>query len=634
MDYSFLLIAVIALALIFDFINGFHDAANSIATVVSTKVLTPFQAVVWAAFFNFVAFFIFKDHSVATTIAKSVHKEFIVECMHPLSMILAGLMSAIAWNLITWWYGIPSSSSHTLIGGFAGAFLAAFGWKAISSGIIWATAIFIVVAPIAGMIMSYLISIWFLNSFRKGIWMKLVSLTIIFGVSYAVFNVLEFKKDFQGGSSYIVSFDDKVEKDKLKEMFVFKSEDKMKEFPSLIKLGKDSTGKEDASGKLYEIRTDFMKDINTSDENKDLTKAVKKVLDKSYKKDLRSGLALTIKTDAPISAGDLKKAFSLKNECDKAIVFVEPAKDSLGNNLTTNQDYIVRMDSIGSVLFADDKNVEVSKDLKKQGVNSYELLSSAVITKESENRYAYTTAFKIEKVERIGADSKLRFDTSNLKNNFETYWLKVVFHGANFKWILLGFIVVVMGIFTLFMSSMNNSKANQWFKKLQLFSSAAFSIGHGGNDAQKVMGIITVALIAGGEITSLKEMPNWVPLACYAAIALGTMSGGWKIVKTMGNKITKVTPFEGVAAETAGAITLFFTEGLKFPWKMGGEVVKGIPVSTTHTITGAIVGVGSARRMSSVRWGLAGSIVWAWILTIPASGLMAAAAWWVGKQVL
>ena len=280
MDYSFLLIAVIALALIFDFINGFHDAANSIATVVSTKVLTPFQAVVWAAFFNFVAFFIFKDHSVATTIAKSVHKEFIVECMHPLSMILAGLMSAVAWNLITWWYGIPSSSSHTLIGGFAGAFLAAFGWKAISSGIIWATAIFIVVAPIAGMIMSYLISIWFLNSFRKGIWMKLVSLTIIIGVSYAVFNVLEFKKDFNGGSSYVVSLSDKVEKDKLKEMLVFKSEDKMKEFPSLVKVAKDSAGNEDASGKLFEIRTDYLKDVNTSDENKDLTKAIKKSFDK------------------------------------------------------------------------------------------------------------------------------------------------------------------------------------------------------------------------------------------------------------------------------------------------------------------------------------------------------------------
>ena len=156
MEYSYMLIAVIALALIFDFINGFHDAANSIATVVSTKVLTPFQAVVWAAFFNFVAFFIFKDHSVATTIAKSVKESFIAEAMHPLPMILSGLVAAIAWNLITWWYGIPSSSSHTLIGGFAGAFLAAFGWKAINGGIIAATAIFIFIAPLAGMLMSYL----------------------------------------------------------------------------------------------------------------------------------------------------------------------------------------------------------------------------------------------------------------------------------------------------------------------------------------------------------------------------------------------------------------------------------------------------------------------------------------------
>ncbi len=618
MDYSFLLIAVIALALIFDFINGFHDAANSIATVVSTKVLTPFQAVVWAAFFNFVAFFIFKDHSVATTIAKSVHKEFIVECMHPLAMILAGLMSAVAWNLITWWYGIPSSSSHTLIGGFAGAFLAAFGWKAIGSGIIWATAIFIVVAPIAGMIMSYLISIWFLNSFRKGIWMKLVSLTIIFGVSYAVFNALEFKKDFNGGSSYIVSFSDKVEKDKLKEMFVFKSEDKMNEYPCLIKAAKDAEGKEDGSGKLYEIRTDFMKDVNASAENQDLTQAVGSILDKAYLEDLTNGIVLEIKTDNPISLGDLKKVLSLKDECDKAVVFVQPALDSMGNEVSTNMDYIVRFDHVGAMLY-EKENEEIQKDLKKKGVNAFEVISKNTISKGDSNSSAYSTEFEIIKVERIGADSKLRYDASNLKNNFETYWLKVMFHGANFKWILLGFIVVVIGIFTLFMSSMNNSRANQWFKKLQLFSSAAFSIGHGGNDAQKVMGIITVALIAGGEITSLKEMPNWVPLACYAAIALGTMSGGWKIVKTMGNKITKVTPFEGVAAETAGAITLFFTEGLKFPWKMGGEVVKGIPVSTTHTITGSIIGVGITKRISAVKWGVTGKLLVAWIITIPIS---------------
>ena len=222
------------------------------------------------------------------------------------------------------------------------------------------------------------------------------------------------------------------------------------------------------------------------------------------------------------------------------------------------------------------------------------------------------------------ADPKERFDTSNLKNGFETYWLKVIFHGANFKWILLGFIVMVIGGTTLVLSSINMSQTNTLFKRLQLFSSAAFSIGHGGNDAQKVMGIISVALIANGNIASMKEMPTWVPLACYTAIAAGTLSGGWKIVKTMGGKITKVTPFEGVAAETAGAITLFFTEGLKFPWKIGGEVIKGIPVSTTHTITGSIIGVGATKRLSAVRWGVTINLVWAWILTIPVSALLAA----------
>ncbi len=524
MEYSILLISVIALALIFDFINGFHDAANSIATVVSTKVLTPFQAVVWAAFFNFVAFFIFKDHSVATTIAKSVKESFIATENNPLPMIFSGLVAAIAWNLITWWYGIPSSSSHTLIGGFAGAFLAAFGWQAVNSGIIWATAIFIFVAPIAGMLMAYLISAWFLNSFRKGPFMKVVSLTIIGLVIFAVANVLEYKKDFNGGSSYTLRFNEKISKDDLKKVLTFKTED-LKEFAPLIKAGKDSVGKEDLTGTRYVVRLDYLKKTGETVENSELTKSIEKNLTKA-------GLVAQVVEQHRIT--------------------------------------------------------ELSTD---------------------------------------------RYDASNLKSNYETYWLKVLFHGANFKWILLGFIVLVMGVFTLFLSSMQNSRANASFKKLQLFSSAAFSIGHGGNDAQKVMGIITVALIAGGQIDSLKEMPNWVPLSCYAAIALGTMSGGWKIVKTMGAKITKVTPFEGVAAETAGAITLFFTEGLKFPWKMGGEVIKGIPVSTTHTITGAIIGVGITKRVSAVKWGVTGKLLVAWIITIPISAAMGAITLWIMRML-
>jgi inorganic phosphate transporter, PiT family len=315
------LILIIALALIFDFINGFHDAANSIATIVSTKVLTPFQAVLWAAFFNFVAFFLFKDHNVANTVAKTVLEEYIT-----LDIVFSGLVAAILWNLLTWYLGIPSSSSHTLIGGFAGAAMAHAGLGALEMEKIYKIAAFIIIAPLLGMLGAWIIT------------------TIILNI------------------------------------------------------------------------------------------------------------------------------------CKKA----------------------------------------------------------------------------------------------------------------------------------------NPFKAEKWFKRLQLVSSAAFSIGHGGNDAQKVMGIISVALVAGGQINDIKEMPYWVPLACYTAIAIGTMSGGWRIVKTMGSKITKVTPLEGVAAETAGAITLFLTERLK------------IPVSTTHTITGSIIGVGLTKRVSAVRWGITVNLVWAWILTIPVSALAGA----------
>jgi PiT family inorganic phosphate transporter len=517
MDFPLFLIVIIVLALIFDFINGFHDAANSIATVVSTKVLTPFQAVVWAAFFNFLAFFIFKDHSVANTISKTVQDQFTSPEMHPLPMIFAGLLSAIAWNLLTWWYGIPSSSSHTLIGGFAGAFLAAYGWEAIRFGVVSATVIFIFVAPIAGMLMAYLISIWFLNSFRKGPWMKLLSLAIIVGVVWSVWNVLEFKKDFNGGSSYTLKFEQPVAKDDLKKAFTFKAKDK--EIVPVINAGKDSLGNTDDTKTLWVVRTAFMKEKGATAPNESLSKLL---LDKS-------------------------------------------------------------------------PELAAITDVHRITVNS------------SDNE---------------------RFDDSHLNADFESYVLRVVFHGSNFKWILLGFIVVVMATATLFLSSLNNYKANRLFRKLQLFSSAAFSIGHGGNDAQKVMGIISVALIANGNISSMKDMPDWVPLSCYAAIALGTMSGGWKIVKTMGNKITKVTPFEGVAAETAGAVTLFFTEGLKFPWKMGDEVIKGIPVSTTHTITGSIIGVGITKRISAVKWGVTGKLLVAWIITIPISALMGALFYW------
>jgi PiT family inorganic phosphate transporter len=323
-----LLVVVVVLALIFDYTNGFHDAANSIATVVSTKVLTPFQAVLWAAAFNFLAYFVVKDHKVANTVSKIVNENFIT--MH---VILAGLIAAITWNLTTWWFGIPSSSSHTLIGGFAGAgitnalYMGANGLTAVNMKLVLTTIAYIVLAPVIGLVIAYIVTIIILHICKR-------------------------------------------------------------------------------------------------------------------------------------------------------------ARPSI---------------------------------------------------------------------------------------------------------------------------------AERWFKRLQLVSSAALSFAHGTNDAQKVMGILYVTLIASKIILPGAAMPDWIPLACYTAIALGTMSGGWKIVKTMGTKITKITPLEGVSAETAGAITLLLTEQF------------GIPVSTTHTITGSIIGVGLTKRVSAVRWGVTINLIWAWIITIPISALIAAA---------
>ncbi len=420
-----LLIIIIVLALIFDYINGFHDAANAIATVVATKVLSPFQAVLWAAFFNFLAYWVF-GFGVADTVAKTASTMDI-----NLVVILAGVIAAICWNLLTWWLGIPSSSSHTLIGGFAGAAIAHAGFGVVTwfkegkdgglpSGVLIVIA-FIVLAPLLGALISYLISIWLLNSSKKSIYPKIFTLSI---------------------------------------------------------------------------------------------------------------MAVTV-------------------------WFVE-------------------------------KQMKYYADIEKP--------------------------------------------------RFDSHFWSVAFEAHNIKWLLVAFIILSISSFCLMFSSLNIHQANSWLKKFQLLSSAAFSLGHGGNDSQKVMGIIAAAVAvyihtSGVAQESLPEwlnvilpnddkgikgaMPSWIPLACYSAIAAGTLSGGWKIVKTMGSKITKVSSFEGVAAETAGALTLYFTEHLK------------IPVSTTHTITGSIIGVGLTKRVSAVRWGVTVSLMWAWVLTIPISALLAAITYYI-----
>lgn len=325
-----MIIFLVVLALAFDFMNGFHDAANSIATVVSTGVLKPQYAVAWAAFFNVIAIFIFQL-KVAATVGKGTIDPVVVDHF----VIMGALIGAIFWNGITWWYGIPSSSSHALIGGLVGAAVAKAGTGSlISSGLI-KTLAFILVSPLLGFL-------------------------------------------------------------------------------------------------------------------------------------------------------------------------------------------------LGSLLM---------------------LLVSWIMRRTSPRR------------------------------------------------------------------------VDRWFRRLQLVSASLYSLGHGGNDAQKTIGIIWMLLIAAGMTGAKDPIPTWVIISCYVAIGLGTLFGGWRIVKTMGQKITKLKPVGGFCAETGGAITLFLATGL------------GIPVSTTHTITGAIVGVGSANKFNAVRWGVAGGIVWAWVLTIPCSALVAAIAWWVATRI-
>jgi inorganic phosphate transporter, PiT family len=443
MDFTLLLV-IIFLSLVFDYINGFHDAANSIATIVATKVLTPFQAVMWAAVFNFMAYWVF-GFGVADTVAKTAHTSSI-----DLVVILAGVIAAIIWNLLTWWKGIPSSSSHTLIGGFAGAAIAHgfrdvtdpehAGFKIVNwikdakEGELLPTGVFIIIlfivfAPLIGMLISYFISLWLMYSSKKNVYPKILTVIMMILVFWFL-------------SSVWTSFPD--------------------------------------------------------------------------------------------------------------------------------------------------------IDLKDR-----------------------------------------RFDNPFLGEIAETH---------NIKWMLVGIIFYSLAFFNLFFSSFSTATAEKVLKKMQLLSSAAFSLGHGGNDSQKVMGIIAAAVavyIKTNPNTNMSDgwldlnvvlpnadkgiegqMPGWIPLTCYTVIALGTLSGGWKIVKTMGSKITKVTAFEGVVAESAGALTLFSTEHFK------------IPVSTTHTITGSIIGVGVTKRVSAVRWGVTVKLLWAWVLTIPVSALLAGIIYYALKLVL
>jgi PiT family inorganic phosphate transporter len=562
-----LLIIIIILALIFDYINGFHDAANSIATIVSTKVLTPFQAVLWAGLFNFIAYWIFKDHAVANTISKTVFKEYIT-----LHVILAGLIAAIAWNLLTWYYGIPSSSSHTLIGGFAGAALmhayVTYGFnikwtKVIDDQTILKTVLFIFFAPLIGMFIAIFINI--VTIFRN-IWLRILIIAIMTGLTALLF--------------------DKFEEKKMDENLV-----------KFIKLDKYKTDFEKAQKDLKENSSDSVLKSNLVSAEKKLKKT-----EEIYQK-----LAPVLANYDKIGADSIAN-YAYQNNFLSDIE-ISKLKDETRN---ANDFLIIEAEAV------DNSNSKKEYELAKKETEKYKEPLKKWLSKEislDSTMVSLTTIYTIkpENFEKVKNKIKKFNIQSSFKKDIEKSDNRVIIWGI----ILTALLFILVYLYVEKLNTPTARTVGNMFKKLQLISSAAFSMGHGGNDAQKVMGIIGAALIASGSIQEFGQLPYWVPISCYLAIGLGTLSGGWKIVKTMGTKITKVTPLEGVAAETAGAFTLFLT----------GQM--GIPVSTTHTITGSIIGVGATKRLSAVRWGVTSSLIVAWILTIPVSALLAALVYWI-----
>jgi PiT family inorganic phosphate transporter len=567
-----LLIIIIALALIFDYINGFHDAANSIATVVSTKVLTPFQAVLWAALFNTVAFWIFKDHAVANSISKTVYKDFIT-----LPVIFSGLLAAIFWNLLTWWYGIPSSSSHTLIGGFAGAAIVHalmlkgidYSWaKIVDAETIIKTILFIFLAPVIGILISVFIT---LVTIMRNIWWRIVIISLATFATVMMFDKFEDSKIKENVQKFYGI--DKYEKEvkNLKDEFKIQPND-------AALLSKISAGEQKlaTAKEYYDNLLPYLSDFDNSSPDKIAKIAneqgwLKNVAVSKLKDDARNANDfLVMEAKAPENK-EIKAEYEIAKI--KTEEYKTPIKLFLANSITADS-AITAMNAIYPI--KDDNLTKVKAKLEKFNIEK-------------------TFAAEIDKAD----------------NSMIVYGII----GSSIIFILIYLYVEKIKTPTAFTVA-------RMFKKLQLFSSAAFSIGHGGNDAQKVMGIIGAALIANGSIQEFGQLPGWVPVACYLSIGIGTMSGGWKIVKTMGSKITKVTPLEGVAAETAGAFTLFFT----------GQM--GIPVSTTHTITGSIIGVGATKRLSAVRWGVTTNLLWAWVLTIPVSGILAAVTYLIVHYIL
>ena len=515
-----LLIVVIVIALLFDLVNGFHDAANSIATVVSTKVLTPFQAVIWAATFNIIAFWVF-DMSVGNTVAKTVDNNAI-----DLWVILAGLIAATFWNLLTWWLGIPSSSSHTLIGGFAGAAVAHAGFDVIAGAEIMKVALFIFLAPFIGGFTALIIA---LVTISRSFWKKMLAIGVLTAITIK-------------GMIYMVDYLD------------------VKPIMMYIVIGMIAIfilvyiWYEIAHGK----RPSAVKEAGM------------------HKK-------LQLLSSAAFSLGhggaDSQKVMGII--CAALLVYGNLGREGKLENTVPNEFQITELVQIEFENKAGKKQKFKPEVAELNGKVFYKLGKDIVDATNQE------VVYENDKINKKYIDIAHSPDLKSIEqkmHKIEVYAKGDTLFDAKLK----------KAIFI-------DKALNKSYKYAAIF--------HSQIDPKKGM------LLSGHEIKTKVQsetMPFWIAFGCYLMIGLGTLMGGWKIVKTMGTKITKVTPLEGVCAETAGALTLFTVSNF------------GIPVSTTHTITGSIIGVGATKRLSAVRWGVTINLLWAWILTIPVSGILAA----------
>ena len=514
-----LLIVVIAIALIFDLVNGFHDAANSIATVVSTKVLTPFQAVIWAATFNVIAFWVF-DMSVGNTVAKTVDNNAI-----DLWVILAGLLAATFWNLLTWRLGIPSSSSHTLIGGFAGAAVAHAGWDVIAGGEILKVVLFIFLAPLIGGFIAYLIAV---VTISRSFWKKMLVILTLSSITILFMQYMIDYMDMKPIMLYIVIG--------MISVFIV-----VYTWFELMHGKKPSAVKEANMHKKLQLLSSaaFSLGHGGADSQKVMGIICAALL--VYGNLGRQGkLEEKVPKDLQIT-----ELMQIEFQKDGKLEKYKPEAAKLGGKVYYAEHKAIVDANSGIIVY--DKDGKRTPEATMDDLPSFKEIDEKLI--------------KIE-IFTLGdawCDASSRDTIFNKKALNKKY--------------------VYAGIFNNYID-LKTSKLKEGFKiKTKVHS---------------------------------ETMPFWIAFGCYLMIGLGTLMGGWKIVKTMGTKITKVTPLEGVCAETAGALTLFTVSQF------------GIPVSTTHTITGSIIGVGATKRLSAVRWGVTINLLWAWILTIPVSAILAA----------